>query len=157
MNRHPAVWIFRGPFVAEEAYQPILWGLEEEGIPFEVRDTSEGVVRDLARQAANGSPLDVGIAMGAGGEVVLHHRDLPTEAPLLSIKVEPLKPAPLRRLGMNAARLVKRQPLALGYEAPAAADSQQALRNLPNGLEDLIIGILEELLNDPNFHTADRS
>ena len=149
MNRHPAVWIFKSPLVDEQTYQPILWGLEEEGIPFELQDSSGGVVLDLARQAAIGSPLDVGIAIGESGEVVLHHRDLPAETPLFSLKFKALEPNSLRRLGKNAARLVKRQPLALGNEAPAVADSRQSPGNLPNRLEDLIMGILDEIFTDP--------
>ena len=157
MNRHPAVWIFKSPVVEEESYQPILWGLEEEGIPFELQDTSNGVVRDLARQAANGSPLDVGIAIGKSGEVVLHHRDLPAETPLFSLNIKPLQPSTLRRLGMNAARLVKRQPLALGNEPPVAADSQHSPGNPPKGLEDLIVAILDEIFADPNFRITKSS
>ena len=154
MNRHPAVWIFRSPSVEEESYQPILWGLEEEGIPFELQDTSDGVVRDLARQAANGSPLDVGIAIGKSGEVVLHHRDLPAEAPLFSIDVKPLQPGTLRRLGMNAARLVKRQPLTLGNDPLFAAESQHSPGNPSKHLEDLVIAILDEIFADPSFLTT---
>jgi hypothetical protein len=151
MNRHPAVWIFKGPSVDPNGYQPVLWGLEEEGIPYEIRETAGGEAVDLARQAAHGSPLDVGIAIGEGGEVILHHRDLPAETPLFSLKNRHLKPSLLRRLGMNAARLVKRQPLAPGNDAPIAADNRYWSGNTQKHLEEIITGILDELFTDPSF------
>ena len=156
MNQHPAVWIFKGPFVAEEAYQPILWGLEEEGIPFEIHDAPAGAVRDLARQAAHGSPLDVGIAIGVNGEVVLHHRDLPAEAPLFSLAMKTLPPGHLRRLGMNAARLVKRQPLVVEDEPRAVAGGHHSPGWSARNLEDLIMGILDEIFTDPSFKKTHR-
>ena len=151
MNRHPAVWIFKDPSVDPKGYQPVLWGLEEEGIPYEIREASRGGAVDLARQAAHGSPLDVGIAIGEGGEVILHHRDLPAETPLFSLENGHLKPGQLRRLGMSAARLVKRQPLALGNDAPVVADNRHSSGNTQNLLEEIVIGILDQIFTDPFF------
>ena len=61
----------------EREIQPILWGLEEEGIPAEVEKAASGEAVVLAKQAAHMSALNVGIAVdGVQGEIVLHHRDL---------------------------------------------------------------------------------
>jgi hypothetical protein len=157
MNRPPAVWIFKGPSVDPDAYQPVLWGLEEEGIPWEIRETSRGELPALARQAAHGSPLDVGIAIGEGGDVVLHHRDLPAETPLFSLRNQRPKPSQLRRLGMNAARLVKRQPLAMGNDAPVVAAARHSSGNTQHHMEDIILELLVGLFTDPSFEMDDRS
>lgn len=117
MNRYPAIWIFKAGSILTDSFQPVLWALEEEGIPFEIREVSNGPIVDLAKQAADGSPLNVGIYVGEKGEVILHHRDLPTGTPLFSLTIKPWQPISLRRLGINAARLVKGQPLVYIGEA----------------------------------------
>lgn len=111
INRHPSIWIFKAYSVLTDSFQPVLWGLEEEGIPFEIREVNNGTVVDMAKQAADGSPFNVGIGVGKNGAIVLHHHDLPTEAPLFSLTFGSGLPVSLRRLGTNAARLVKGLPL----------------------------------------------
>jgi hypothetical protein len=60
----------------------------------------------------------VGIGLDAAAQTVaLHHRDLPAEKPLFSLGVGELEPLHLRRLGANAARLVKGQPLLIGDQS----------------------------------------
>jgi len=94
--------------------QPVFWGLEEEGIPVDVQEVSRGSVVALAKEAAQMSPLNVGLAVsGAEQSVVLHHRDLPADQPLFVIDLRAASLPELRRLGMNAARLVKGEPLLL--------------------------------------------
>lgn len=124
--------------------EPILWGLEEEGIPFEIRESGDGAAREIARRNANGSPLDVGIAL-VDGEIVLHHHDLP-EKPLFSFEMRSVHPHDLRRLGMNAARLVKRQPLVLKNGPVGDSYKQPLSASAENALEDLIGLICEEIL-----------
>ncbi len=146
MNRQqPAVWIFRSRSVAADAFQPLLWGMEEEGIPFEIRETGEGPVRDLAKQAADGSPLNVGIAIG-GNEIVLHHTDLAT--PLFSLTTRPWPPFELRRMGINGARLVKGQPLVLENRGITAAPVPHPVRDPREVSESLIHLILDELFRE---------
>jgi hypothetical protein len=71
----------------------------------------------MAKLAADGSPLDVGIAVSSTDRAVaLHHRDLAASQPLFVLHAAELEPAPLRRLGANAARLVKGNPLAVEDE-----------------------------------------
>src|SRR5580704_9880798 len=95
--------------------QPILWGLEEEGIPVEVQDVPQGKAVPLAKEAAHMSPLNVGIGLnGAEGTLALHHRDLPADQPLFAVRLREASVHELRRLGLNAARLVKGDPLVLG-------------------------------------------
>ncbi len=107
--------------------QPVFWGMEEEGIPFEVEECSSGEAIAVAKEAAHMSPLNVGIGVDAArGTVALHHRDLPADQPLFVLKLRETGAAELRRLGINAARLVKSEPLVLRDE-PEDAASKPAL------------------------------
>src|SRR4051794_14481335 len=97
--------------------QPVFWGMEEEGIPCEVQECPTGEAVGVAKEAALMSPLNVGIGVdGVRGTIVLHHRDLPADQPLFILNLRDAKPAELRRLGINAARLVKSEPLVLKDE-----------------------------------------
>jgi hypothetical protein len=113
----PAVHIFLTPPIPEEMISAILWGLEEEGIPASLQEKESGKAVALAKAAANGSMLNVGIGMNKT-EVVLHHRDLPLEGPLFSLGTKELIQTRLRILGANAARLVKGNPLIVPYGLP---------------------------------------
>lgn len=148
MNRPPAVWICKVRSVLDDSFQSVLWGLEEEGIPFEIREVSDGSSVDLAKQAADGSPLSVGIGLGRRNEVVLHHHDLPAGAPLFAYTVEPRQAIALRRLGMNAARLVKGQPLILDQDGAAAGRPEGCSGTPQDESEILVELILDEILKN---------
>jgi hypothetical protein len=93
---------------------PLLWGLEEEGVPAELHEVAAGEAQTLAKEAAARSPLNVGIGINLNNlRVSLHHRNLPLQRPLFTLKNAEIQPAPLRVLGKNAARLVKGEPLVL--------------------------------------------
>ncbi|PSH03083.1 MAG: hypothetical protein CXZ00_14065 [Acidobacteria bacterium] len=110
--------------IGERELSPILWGLEEEGIPSEVQSVSGGEAVALARQAAQMSALNVGVALHGGeGKAVLHHRDLAEGAPLFTLPLQGVESFRLRLLGMNAARLVKGEPLLFGEEPVTAASA----------------------------------
>lgn len=115
----PAVLIFTGNDTPLECLQPILWGLEEEGVPVSVQHVSTGTAGQRAWQAARRSPLNVGLGLDCGSRIAaLHHKDLPASEPLLTISEAELKPERLRRLGANAAKLAKGDPLLLGTPFP---------------------------------------
>jgi hypothetical protein len=112
-QERPAVWIFTCPPVPEGIVWAILCGLEEEGIPAELRNVPEGPAEALAKQAADGSPLAVGIGVSGIEKVVaLRLRELPSGRPLFALAAETCGIEQLRRVGANAARLVKGDPLA---------------------------------------------
>lgn len=146
----PTVWILAGQPVLDEVIAPIYWGLEEEGIPAELREVPGGSAESLARQAAGSSPLNVGIGIdGAGQTVALHHRDLSVGKPLLSLAADELRPMLLRQLGRNAARLVKGDPLVLQNEDAARTEVQHSTKpshNEADELQALIVRIVTELL-----------
>lgn len=130
-SRRPTVRILACD-VSERELQPILWGLEEEGIPVEVENVPIGEAPVLAQQAAHMSSLNVGIAInGSTGELVLHHRDLSGECPLFTLSMRDAGNVRLRALGANAARLVKGDPLIFQEDAPAGdVDDRPAAVNV---------------------------
>ena len=98
--------------------QAVFWGLEEEGIPVDVQEVPRGNAVALGKEAAHMSQLNVGIGVnGADGTIALHHRDLPADQPLFVMRLREAGLRDLRRLGINAARLVKSEPLLLQDEA----------------------------------------
>lgn len=89
----------------------VLAGIEEEGVPYAVTTVAEDVpVADLARRAAMRSPLQVGVGIGAGGGVCVHHDMLEDPLPELS-SADTADSAAARTLGHNAARIVVGLPL----------------------------------------------
>jgi hypothetical protein len=152
--KKPAVWIFTVHPVSEETIEPILWGLEEEGIPAELRaapEESVETVETVAKRAADGSPLNVGIGIGGIERIaVLHHRDLPRERPLFSLGAVEIQPMCLRRLGVNAARLVKGEPLVFQEEPLSVAETQRPVEPSCGELGELaslIARVVMELLD----------
>ncbi|MGA7877965.1 MAG: glycerol dehydratase reactivase beta/small subunit family protein [Desulfoferrobacter sp.] len=108
----PAVLILSDGAVEEELVNPILWGLEEEGIPSEFRETVAQNGESISKKAAEQSLLGVGIGINErGSSISLHHRDLLDEKPLFILSGEDRFSEQLRILGTNAARLVKGEPL----------------------------------------------
>jgi hypothetical protein len=133
--RRPAVsvLIVRGRSVD---LQSVFWGMEEEGIPFEVQECPSGEAVGVAKEAAQMSPLNVGIGVdGTKGTIVLHHRDLPADQPLFVLKLREAGSGELRRLGINAARLVKSEPLVL-TEEPVSQPARRQARSEPISVSD---------------------
>jgi hypothetical protein len=113
----PAVLVFKAPGTADEVISQILLGIEEEGIPAKVQEKQSGLTVNLAKAAADGSSLNVGIG-ASSTKVVVHHRDLPGDKPLFLLGAEKLTAVNLRCLGTNAARLVKGNPLVINDDLP---------------------------------------
>lgn len=90
-------------------YYELLWGIEEEGLPYNVESqTYENSVR-LGYEAAENSILKVGFGIGIDGYIVLHYEDLNENNPLFKLKIE-TRADNLRIIGSNGARLVKGLP-----------------------------------------------
>jgi hypothetical protein len=115
----PAVIILAVQPLPREKIEPILWGLEEEGVPAELYKVEQGKAEILAKQAAERSALNVGIGINLHDSIVaLHHRNLPIDGPLFTLSSVGLQAATLRVLGTNAARLVKGEPFVLQDKLP---------------------------------------
>lgn len=84
------------------------YGIEEEGIPYEVINVKDSNHVAIAYEACQKSRLGVGIGI-TRSYVVLHYEKLNPEAPLFDVSThEDLQK--LRAIGTNGARLVKRMP-----------------------------------------------
>jgi len=108
----------------------LLAGLEEEGVPGRVdwvsaaapgQDVPAAVA--MAHEAALASRLEVGLGLDHSGALALHQRRQPVEAPLMVVPARLVDRPTARAMGMNAARLVKVQPLEIlgdahGREGP---------------------------------------
>lgn len=135
----------------EAIIQPILWGLEEEGIPADFRQSPTEGAESLAKLAADGSPLNVGIGIDEAEKgVALHHRDLPRGKPLFLLTAADLTPPRLRRLGANAARLVKGEPLLLQDERPLSPEVNLTTQLPQEVLDEIASSILAEMLSNRN-------
>lgn len=118
--------------------ESILWGLEEEEIPAEIEEVEEKSLRIIAKQAADESKLNVGIGInGIDQMAVLHHRDLPVDKPLFSMKADKFNMTQLRMLGANAARLVKGNPLLFHSEQDFSNGSTKSMQLQQNTISDL--------------------
>lgn len=142
-----AVWIMAPDPTPQSIVEPILWGLEEEGIPADLRPAASAPAPLLAKRAADGSPLNVGIGINeAERSVALHHRDLPAERPLFSLGAEELNPLALRRLGANAARLVTGDPFISQDETLIGQAQHSAGTTSTEGLDEIITLVVQEIL-----------
>lgn len=108
----PVVNIVMVQPVSENVINSICWGLEEENIPAKVKNVSNDSAELLAKNEANNSKLNIGICINGVSKIIsLHHRDLAPDRPLFTLKADEVNQETLRCLGINAARLVKGEPL----------------------------------------------
>ncbi len=68
-----------------EQWRDVLLGIEEEGIPFVLQAQTGGDLVHYARQAAQRSPLLVGIACDRE-QLIVHYKNLPASTPLFSLR-----------------------------------------------------------------------
>lgn len=87
----------------------VCWGIEEEGVPFEVRMDPEDSAVKLAYKAALISRLDIGIGIGADHTIAVHYSRMEEKTPLFTIGIYSDSRNHVT-LGMNAARLAKGLP-----------------------------------------------
>lgn len=87
--------------------QPLFNGIEEEAIPIDSKVIDEENITARAYQAALASRLSVGIGYD-DQQVVVHYKNLKPDQPLFVVPIDSAER--LRRLGANAARLVKGVP-----------------------------------------------
>lgn len=87
----------------------ILWGIEEEGIPYIIENVEDDQYKNLAHLASLVSKLGVGVGIDKDKNIALTFNKLSTEKYLFCAKLEDSKDK-LRKLGANSARLVKNMP-----------------------------------------------
>jgi hypothetical protein len=86
----------------------VLFGIEEEGIPYEIIKKDDKDAVDLSYIACEQSSLGVGIGID-GKNIAIHYIKLKKDIPLYEMSIES-NDFILRALGINAARLVKGVP-----------------------------------------------
>jgi hypothetical protein len=95
-------------YVSEYTLAPLLYGMEEEEIPFEIIDLDSGYdLCQAAYQASIQSSLSVGLAIDSS-HAILHYKNLPKNEPLFEVDIQDV--LEVMKLGTNAARLVKGIP-----------------------------------------------
>jgi len=104
---------FDGPDILRE----ILYGIEEEGVPCDLRAAAPGEsagedAAALAFRGAEESVPGVGIGLDGAGRLAVHFRQLPPDKPLFLVNVRREREK-ARLMASNAARLVKRLPFTL--------------------------------------------
>lgn len=105
----PTIKLYYGRQLDDESLiNPILLGMEEEGVPCELERMDMNDALELSIDACSASILGVGVGL-TSKEAVLHFNKLPEECPLFTVRVSAGEDA-LRTLGANAARLVKKVP-----------------------------------------------
>ena len=110
LNVRPVVLIYLDNRSSTEDIQFVLYGMEEEKIPYSLEQKNFSTATEAAYVAANTSSLNVGIGY-VNNEVVLHYKNLAPETPYQSIqRVVTCPPLILKNFGGNAARLVKSVP-----------------------------------------------
>ncbi|MFC6718082.1 glycerol dehydratase reactivase beta/small subunit family protein [Natrialbaceae archaeon GCM10025810] len=87
----------------------IEYGIEEEGVPWDVDHGHDGNGVDVAYRAATDSALKIGVSVTTDSRIVVHHRQLPSDDPMFDVLE--VTPETARRLGSNSARLAKGTPL----------------------------------------------
>ncbi|MBU5437533.1 glycerol dehydratase reactivase beta/small subunit family protein [Tissierella sp. MSJ-40] len=92
--------------INKDEFKFLLYGIEEEGIPYEVHSMNIDDVTTLSYNASKDSRLGVGLGINKE-EIALHYERLDKLSPLFRIKLQSDSHL-LRSLGANAARLVKR-------------------------------------------------
>lgn len=91
-----------------ERLSNILWGIEEEEIPYVLQSFEEDDAKKLGHKGAKESKLQVGIGIGKD-EITLYHEKLALDKPLFKYSIDSNTDI-LRALGVNGARLIKGNP-----------------------------------------------
>ncbi len=108
-TERPQILVFVNERLRRGQIDDILYGIEEEGIPYAVRTSTELNPLVLAHLASLESRLGVGIGISLD-YVVITTEKLPERRPYLA-QVLNYNRDQDRVLGSNAARIVKRTPL----------------------------------------------
>lgn len=110
----PSIKIYYTKDADDQAIEEICFGIEEEGLPYEMMQSETGDIKQLAYEGCNASKLGVGIGLGKA-EVVMQVDKLKKEKPLFLRKIhagrqiltEDGEYVSIRQIGSNAARFVK--------------------------------------------------
>lgn len=95
-------------FQSKTVLNQLCYGIEEEGIPFEIETVEGSSHIIIAYEACQISRLGVGIGV-TESHVALHYEKLQADFPLFCVSTHSDLES-IRAIGTNGARLVKRMP-----------------------------------------------
>lgn len=104
----PTILLYATEHISEDILKPVLYGIEEEGLPV-VIESHSGTNMTLADLASRNSALSVGIGVDDEA-IVLTYKNIPMHQFIYRLTGYAQYPDSLRTLGVNAARLVKGNP-----------------------------------------------
>lgn len=104
----PCIGVFYNENLKERDFCQLLYGIEEEDIPFKLTSAKNGDACQLSYEASMQSRLGVGLGISPEA-YALHFEKLSREKPLFLLPADS-NIEHIRALGANAARLVKRLP-----------------------------------------------
>ena len=104
----PTILLYATQYISEDILKPLLYGIEEEGLPV-VIEFHSGTHMELANLASCNSALSVGIGVDEQA-IVLTYKNIPAHQFIYRLSGYRHYPNSLRTLGVNAARLVKGNP-----------------------------------------------
>lgn len=145
----PAIHVYYSSVLNDPTFfSPLLYGIEEEGIPFVLVEKEQESAVDLGYQAALDSRLDVGIGIGKDKEMVLHYSQLDKDRPLFRIDSEDGRLQNI--LGANAARLVKGFPFksfetTAEESVPAATEEAREETLTEEDISEIVAVVLQVL------------
>ncbi|SUP44288.1 glycerol dehydratase reactivase beta/small subunit family protein [Veillonella criceti] len=106
----PTIMIYYHQGIGPEQFQDVLYGIEEEGIPYTLEERAiSSEVLTMADEASHVSALSVGLGCTAE-TLVLSYKNLPPEQFMYRLQHYKKEKQAMRALGANAARLVKGNP-----------------------------------------------
>ncbi|MDH6365454.1 hypothetical protein M2139_002457 [Enterococcus sp. PF1-24] len=106
----PQIFIYVTDEKLTATIEYLLYGIEEEGIPYQIVAVSAQEAVAAAYEAAKTSSLSTGVGCD-GQKVVLHYKNLAPNQPYLVIdRYQTVSKKQLKAFGSNCARLVKRIP-----------------------------------------------
>lgn len=108
LNKPTIVVLFNPDLSGQSEFSELLYGIEEEGIPFDVLPLHGSSAIELSHHAAMKSKLGVGIGISKT-EIAMHYEKLEASKPLFVLNRQAQSDR-VRALGANAAKLVKRMP-----------------------------------------------
>lgn len=90
-------------------FDELLWGIEEEGIPYDIKAIEEDDFIKLAYLASQKSKLSVGLGIDSFDNISLTYNKLSCKEYLYKMTLKD-SDEKLRNMGANSARLVKKIP-----------------------------------------------
>lgn len=101
----PSIYVIHCNDIGLENFKEILWGIEEECIPYKVENSEIEISECLSHEASLKSKLVIGIGISSE-KITLTTSKLDENSPLITIDINDDYDE-LRCLGSNGARLVK--------------------------------------------------